>query len=252
MIALPDRLREPRPLLGTLVTLASSEVAEALAICGIEWLFVDMEHSPALDPAAVQQIAQAVAGRCYTLVRVPVNDEAWIKKVLDSGADGVIVPHVRSGADARRAVLAAKYPPLGGRSVGIARAQQYGADFAGYLTRANDTTALVLQIEEIDAVQALDDILGTPGTDAVFIGPYDLSGSMGKLGQLSDPEVRAAIEEVLSGCKAAGMPLGIFAGTRQTARGEAERGINFIAIGTDLSLMVSAAKSAMAEIAAAP
>jgi 2-keto-3-deoxy-L-rhamnonate aldolase RhmA len=239
-------------LVGILVTLASPEVAEALAICGVEWLFVDMEHSPTLDPAAVQRIAQAVAGRCYVLVRVPTNDEAWIKKVLDAGVDGVIVPHVRSGDDARRAVGAAKYPPLGGRGIGIARAHQYGMDFAGYVARANDSTALVVQIEDAAAVQAVEEILAVPGADAAFIGPFDLSGSMGKLGQLDDPAAQAAIEKVLASCVAADMPVGIYAGTPQAAKVETERGIRFVAVSTDIGLMIGAAKGAMAHATDAP
>jgi 2-keto-3-deoxy-L-rhamnonate aldolase RhmA len=247
-VALPRRLRDERPLIGTLVTLDSPEVAETLALVGIEWLFVDTEHAPALDARAVQRIAQAVAGRCYTVARVPVNEEAWIKKVLDAGADGVIVPHVRNAADARRAVGAAKYPPLGARSVGIARAQGYGLDFVGYLGRANESTALVLQIEDVDGVHNLAEILTVAGFDAVLIGPYDLSGSMGRLGEVEDPEVRAAVDKVRAGCRTAGMPLGIYAATPAAARAEVSSGISFVAVGTDLGLMSGAARQARDDV----
>jgi 2-keto-3-deoxy-L-rhamnonate aldolase RhmA len=247
-VALPRRLRDERPLIGTLVTLDSPEVAETLALGGIEWLFVDTEHAPTLDARAVQRIAQAVAGRCYTVARVPVNEEAWIKKVLDAGADGVIVPHVRNAEDARRAVDAAKYPPLGARSVGIARAQGYGLDFVGYLGRANESTALVLQIEDVDGVHNLAEILDVPGFDAVLIGPYDLSGSMGRLGEVEDPEVRAAVDKVRAGCRTARMPLGIFAATAAAARAEVSSGISFVAVGTDLGLMSGAARQARDEV----
>jgi 2-keto-3-deoxy-L-rhamnonate aldolase RhmA len=245
---LPRRLHEGRPLIGTLVTLDSPEVAETLALGGIEWLFIDTEHAPTLDARAVQRIAQAVAGRCYTVARVPVNEEAWIKKVLDAGADGVIVPHVRGAEDARRAVWSAKYPPAGGRSVGIARAQGYGLDFAGYLHRANATTALVLQIEDVEGVQNVAEILAVPGVDALLIGPYDLSGSMGRLGDVAGPEVRAAVDKVRASCQSVGMPLGIYAPTAQAARTEISSGIRFVAVGTDLGLMSGAARQAKAEV----
>jgi 2-keto-3-deoxy-L-rhamnonate aldolase RhmA len=205
-----------------------------------------MEHSPVLDPAAVLRIVQAVAGKTDVLVRVPTNDDVWIKKVLDTGADGVIVPIVNNAEQARRAVNAARYPPLGRRSVGITPAHRYGADFAGYIERANESTALVVQIEDIVAVDHVDEIIATPGVDAVFIGPYDLSGSMGKLGQIDDPDVQRAIERVVDGCTKVGMPLGLFSTTTDGARKALERGIHFLAVGTDIGLLMAAGKDVAA------
>jgi 2-dehydro-3-deoxyglucarate aldolase/4-hydroxy-2-oxoheptanedioate aldolase len=242
-MSLSQRLRQETPYVGTLVTLASPEAADALAIAGLGWLFVDMEHSPVLDPTAVQRIVQAVAGKVDVLVRVPTNDDAWIKKVLDTGADGVIVPHVSSAEEALRAVNSAKYPPLGRRSVGITPAHGYGADFAGYVDRANESTALVVQIEDVAAVENLDEIVATPGVDAAFIGPYDLSGSMGRLGQIDDPEVQRAIERVVTGCATAGMPLGFFSTTIDGARQALHRGIRFLAVGTDVGLLMDAGRN---------
>jgi 2-keto-3-deoxy-L-rhamnonate aldolase RhmA len=239
---LSQRLGQESPYVGTLVTLASPEAANALAVAGLDWLFVDMEHSPVLDPTAVLRIVEAIAGKVDVLVRVPTNDEAWIKKVLDTGADGVIVPHVSSADDAVRAVNAAKYPPLGRRSVGITPAHGYGADFAGYIERANGSTALVVQIEDITAVENLDEIIATPGVDAAFIGPYDLSGSMGRLGQVDDPDVQRAIGRVIDGCAEAGMPLGFFSATTEGARAALRRGVRFLAVGTDLGLLMNAGR----------
>jgi 2-keto-3-deoxy-L-rhamnonate aldolase RhmA len=245
---LPQRLNQGTPYLGTLVTLASPEAADALAVAGLDWLFVDMEHSPVLDPTAVLHIVQAIAGKVDVLVRVPTNDEAWIKKVLDTGADGVIVPHVNSADEALRAVNAAKYPPLGRRSVGITPAHGYGANFVGYNDRANESTALVVQIEDIIAVEHLDEIIATPGVDAAFIGPYDLSGSMGRLGRVDDPDVRRVIERVVNGCAKAGMPLGFFSTTTDGAREALERGIHFLAVGTDIGLLMGAAEDIVASL----
>jgi 2-keto-3-deoxy-L-rhamnonate aldolase RhmA len=247
-MSLSERLALDTPYVGTLVTLASPEVAEALVIAGFDWLFVDLEHSPVLDPAAVLRIVQAVGRRVDVFVRVPTNDDAWIKKVLDTGADGVIVPHVSSAAEARRAVASAKYPPLGRRSVGITPAHGYGATFGAYVDEANASTALVVQIEDIEAVEHLDEILAVEGVDAAFIGPYDLSGSMGKLGQVDDPEVRQAIARVVEGCRAAGMPLGIFAGALPAAVREFESGMRFVAVGTDIGLLLGAAQGVVATV----
>ncbi|HEY9413050.1 MAG TPA: aldolase/citrate lyase family protein [Jiangellaceae bacterium] len=243
MADLRAMLQDGNPILGTVVTVDSPQVAEALVLAGVQWLFLDSEHSAALDPGAVQRIVQAVGSRCPAVVRVPANDATWIHQALDAGADGVIVPHVRSAADARQAVSAVKYPPLGARSVGIARAHGYGLRFAEYLRSANDRTALVVQIEDIDAVEALPEILAVTGVDAVFVGPYDLSGSMGLLGQVDHPSVRAAVDEVRRVCAEAGMPLGIFTATAEAARAEVTSGSRLIAVGTDLGLMTSAAQA---------
>lgn len=243
--ALPTRLASAPPLIGTLVTMENPEAAEALAISGMHWLFVDAEHSPTLDAGAIQRIAQAVAGRAYVIARVPASDEGWIARILDCGADGVIVPHVRSADDARRWVRAAKYPPLGGRGVGIARAHSYGMDVAGYLARANDATALILQIEDADAVGNIDDIVRVPGYDAIFIGPYDLSGSMGRLGEVDDPAVRAAVQQIRTACEAAKVPFGIFAGTTERAADELDHGASFVAIGSDIALMARTARATL-------
>lgn len=243
--ALPNRLATAPPLIGTLVTMENPEAAEALVISGMHWLFVDAEHSPTLDTRSIQRITQAVAGRAYVIARIPVADEGWIARILDSGADGVIVPHVRSADDARRWVRAAKYPPLGTRGVGIARAHGYGMDLAGYLSRANDATALILQIEDAEAVRHIDDIVAVRGYDAVFIGPYDLSGSMGRLGKVDDPAVRAAVAQVRAACGAANVPFGIFSGTADAAADELAHGASFVAIGSDIGLMAGTARATL-------
>ncbi|HZM83145.1 MAG TPA: aldolase/citrate lyase family protein [Candidatus Limnocylindrales bacterium] len=238
---------KPRQL-GTLITLASPEIADALAITGVDWVFVDMEHSPAIDPTAVLHIVQAIGGRADVFVRVPVNDEVWIKKSLDAGADGVIVPHVVTQEDATRAVHAAKYPPLGRRSVGITPAHGYGSNFQSYLANANSSTRLVVQIEDIEAMKNLDAILGVEGVDAAFVGPYDLSGSMGKLGQLADPEVQSTIDTIIEKCRSAGVPLGIYASDVAGARQALDRGVDFVAVGTEVGLLMSAMRDVLSAL----
>jgi 2-dehydro-3-deoxyglucarate aldolase len=239
------RLKRNEFLLGTLLTLPSPELAEVLSLTGLDWLFVDLEHSP-MDAAAAQAVLQAVAGRLDCLLRVPANDEVWIKKALDTGATGVIVPQVNSAAEARQAVGWSRYPPQGTRSVGLGRAQGYGTDLQGYLGRSNAEVVLVVQAEHIQAVQNIEAILQVEGIDAVLVGPYDLSNSMGLPGQVEHPEVQAAIAQVRQACQAQGMPLGIFTTSTEKAVELKEQGYSLLAVSTD-ALMVSAAVKEIAK-----
>lgn len=237
-----DRLKQHDLIAGTLVTLPCPSVAEILADSGFDWLFLDMEHGP-LDVHVVQSILQAVDRQVACLVRVPINDETWIKRVLDLGVSGIIVPQIRTPADAEQAVAACRYPPRGRRGVGVARAQRYGAQLAEYLATANDRIAVVIQIEHIDAVQAIDEILAVEGIDAALIGPFDLSASMGKIGQVQDPEVQAAIEHVRQACQRHGVASGIFTATAEAASAYIDQGFRLIAIGTDTLFLGQAARS---------
>jgi 2-dehydro-3-deoxyglucarate aldolase/4-hydroxy-2-oxoheptanedioate aldolase len=234
------RLTESERLIGTVLNIPSPETAELLALCGFDWLFVDAEHG-AMDSVTVQRILQAVAGRTACAVRVPALDEAWFKKCLDSGADGIIVPHVCSADEAAAAVRWSRYPPAGSRSVGAGRAHGYGFLFRQYVESANDQVAVILQIEDIDAVSRIGDILGVAGVDALFVGPYDLSASMGLTGRVEDPQVVAAIERVRSA--AAGLlPLGIFAAGPRLGRLYLRQGFSLLAVGTSPELLAGAAQ----------
>ncbi|MFZ0134893.1 MAG: aldolase/citrate lyase family protein [Desulfobacterales bacterium] len=233
--------QEAGPFVGTLIGSPSPEIAELLASCGFDWLFIDMEHG-ALDVLAVQRVLQAVGGKLPCLVRVPALEEVWIKKSLDAGADGIIVPQVSSAEEARRAVRFSKYPPMGRRSIGLARAQGYGAAFAAYLKDANSTVAVVLQIETLAAVEQIDEILGVDNVDALFIGPYDLSASMGCTGRIDDPAVVAAIAAVRKRAAAAGTPLGVFVASAIEARPYIADGYKLVAVGTEMMLLAGAAR----------
>jgi 2-keto-3-deoxy-L-rhamnonate aldolase RhmA len=240
-ISLVESLRSGRLLVGTLLTAGAAEIAEALSHAGFDWFFIDLEHST-LDIAAAQHIMQAIGGRAYSVIRVPDNSTEHFKKALDAGCDGVIVPLIKSREMAERAVEFAKYPPLGSRSAGIGRAHGYGPAFSDYVADANARVALILQIEHIDAVDAIDEILLVPGFDAIFIGPYDLSGSMNLLGQVTAPPVVEAIARVRQTCVRAQVPFGCFSMTAAQANIEADAGARLIAVGTDLSLMLRGAK----------
>jgi 2-keto-3-deoxy-L-rhamnonate aldolase RhmA len=246
-VSLKDALRDHKPVIGTLVTTASPEVAEVLVLVGFDWLFIDLEHG-SLSIQNAQRAVQAVAGRCFTVVRLPEATDANIKRVLDTGCDGIIAPHVNTAAEARRIVALAKYPPEGERSAGLGRAQGYGLNFADYIGSANSRTVVVVQIEHKDGISNVDQIVRVQGIDAIFIGPYDLSGSMGILGQVSDRRVVSAIEKVRTACAASNMPFGIFCATAEQASCAIQTGARMVAVGTDLSHMANSARATLETI----
>jgi 2-keto-3-deoxy-L-rhamnonate aldolase RhmA len=239
-----EMLRSKQPLIGTLVTLPNPLVSELLSLVGFDWLWIDMEHAP-LSLEQVQTLLQAKKNECLGLVRIPENAEVWIKRVLDLGADGIIVPQVKSSEEARKAVMASKYPPAGTRSAGIARAQGWGINLAEYIETSNSSISVLLQIEHLEGVKNLDAILTVEGVDGIIVGPYDLSGSFGKLGQVQDREVAEAIEKIQKTCQKVGMPCGIFALTSQAAQSYLQSGFRFVAVGIDSHYMLQSAQASL-------
>ena len=180
--------------LGSWLTLSSPAIAEIMADAGFDWLCVDLEHT-STDYKEAQLLIMAIQSKgLKAFVRVGGNDPLIIKRVLDAGADGIIVPSVNSALEAKNAVEAVRYPPLGKRGVGLARAQDYGFGFDSYRDHKTKEIKLIVQIEHISAIKELDAIIQTEGVDGTFIGPYDLSGSLGKPGQWDEPEVRDALK----------------------------------------------------------
>ncbi len=242
-----ERLKSGELLAGTMISLSSPEVAELLAGVGFDWLFIDAEHSP-LDPAQIQRIMQGAGRDMPCLVRLPSSDEVPIKKALDSGAAGIIVPQINSAQAAQDVVRMAKYGPQGQRGVGVSRAHGYGLGFQEYVSRANQEVVVVVQAEHIEAVDHIDEILAVPGIDAVLVGPYDLSASLGKLGQVDDPEVRAAIDRVTRACLATGVRLGIFGMTAGAVQPYIDAGYTLIVAGIDTVLLGQAATQLLVEL----
>lgn len=242
--SLVARLSNKAPLIGTLVSTRSSEVAEALALCGFEWLLLDLEHS-VIDIASAQNIIQALGSQTYSVIRIPSKNSENFNKALDTGCDGVIVPMVNSVAEAEYAVRCAKYPPVGNRGVGLARAQGYGLQFAEYLETANQHVALILQIEHKQAVEGIEEIVKIPGVDGIFLGPFDLSASLGLLGQVSAPQVVEAIARVRGACLKANLPFGSFTMTAELARLEIEQGAQLMVVGSDLGFLAAGSKCAL-------
>jgi 2-dehydro-3-deoxyglucarate aldolase len=239
-----EKLRGGGRLVGTLLTLNAPEVAEILSRAGYDWLFLDLEHS-GMGPSQAQRLLQAAGDRIPTLVRVESRDEAGIRKALDIGAAGIIVPQIHSRAEAETAVALARYPPAGIRGVGLGRAALFGNRFAEYVARANRETVVVVQIEHVDAVADISAIAGVEGIDALFVGPYDLSASMGIPGKVGAPEVTAAIATVLAAARSAHLAAGIFAASAEAAKRYLAQGFSLIAMGTDGLLLGQAAASAL-------
>lgn len=245
------RLRERSRLLGTLVSLPSPEVAEILATVGYDWLFLDGEHGP-LDYLTAQRMIQAVGDRCPCLLRIPLAAEIEVKRALDIGAAGIIVPQVSTAEQAARVVQWCRYPPAGTRGVGIARAHGYGGYFGDYVQGANEEISVVVQVEHIDAVGNVASIAEVAGVDAVFVGPYDLSASMGLMGQVSHADVTAAIATVCDACTRRQMPLGIFSLDPRTLGPYLEQGFSLIAAGCDSAFILGAGRDALAQMRLLP
>ena len=236
----PARLARGERLLGTLLTLPSPEIAELVAGAGFDWLFVDMEHG-LLDFEAVQRMLQAVAASCACLVRVPANEPNLVGKALDAGADGIIVPHVASADAARAAVRAAKYPPDGVRSIGVCRAQRYGRRLREAIAGDNAATVVVAQVEDAEGAANIEEIAAVAGLGAVFVGPFDLSASLGRPGEIGAPEVRAAMARIRSACAARPLPCGVFFGDAESARRAFAEGYSLVCAATDTLLLGEAA-----------
>ena len=236
-----------KTLIGTIVTQPNPAMAEILADVGFDWLWIDAEHSP-MEMADIQGILQAVGNRIACVVRVPSSNEAYLKKALDIGAPAIIAPHVDSVEIAKQVVRWAKYPPIGERSIGVARAHGYGLNVAGYMDSANDQLAVIVQIEHVKGARDIEKILDVEDVDAVLIGPYDLSGSLGKPGEIDDPEVKAYINRVRDACLARQKPIGIIGITVEAAKPFLNQGYSLVAVGIDTMIFGHAARDILSQM----
>ncbi len=247
MPTLKQRLLSGEPTVGSWLMLGSAAAAEVLAGAGFDWLVVDLEHT-ATTERETEDIFRAIELKgSVPLVRLTSNNPDQIKRVLDSGAEGFIVPMVKSADDARAAVAAAHYPPYGKRSFALSRAQQYGPGFKTYVDEARDRTLVVALIEHVDAINNLDEILAVEGIDATMIGPYDLSGSVGKPGRFEDPEVVAMVDRYIQASRAAGVPYGYHVVSTDYSAVEAKlaEGFGFVVFSTDTLFLGATARAQM-------
>tara|TARA_Y100000590_G_C15712937_1_gene1010919 strand:- start:1969 stop:2718 length:750 start_codon:yes stop_codon:yes gene_type:complete len=208
-MTLKQKLKNGETLIGSWITFSDPSVAEVMANAGFDWLTIDLEHSSINIKQAEDLIRTIDLCGVSPLVRLTSNNSDLIKRVLDAGAKGIIVPMVKSLKDAKKAIDSAYYPPKGIRSFGLARAQRYGVGFEEYLQKSSDETIVIVQIEHIDALEELEEILSLESIDAYIIGPYDLSGSMGIPGQFDNEKYLDAIEFIRRTAERVNKPGGI-------------------------------------------
>ncbi|WP_439499199.1 4-hydroxy-2-oxoheptanedioate aldolase [Bosea sp. (in: a-proteobacteria)] len=236
-------LREGRPQIGLWCSLPGAYAAEAVAGSGFDWLLFDTEHSPG-DPLTVLTQLQAVAPYPVSaVVRPASNDAVLIKRLLDFGAQTLLIPYVQNAAEAQAAVAAMRYPPAGIRGVsGVTRATRFGR-VADYGKRAHQELCLLVQIETQEALDNLEAIAGVEGVDGVFIGPADLAASLGHVGEPGHPEVKALIEQAIGRIRACGKPAGILTPDNAFATRCIELGTLFTAVGVDAAMLVRASET---------
>ena len=227
-----------RPLVGMWVCTGSPLVAEICAGSGLDWLLVDMEHAPNGLESVLAQLQAAAAYPITPVVRVPTGDVVTIKQVLDLGAQNLLVPMVSSVQQAQAVVEAVRYPPRGRRGVAssIARSARWSR-VDGYVENADEHVSLVVQIETAEGVDAAAAIAAVDGIDGVFVGPADLAGSMGLLGQQTHPDVVAAVLRTFEAVRGTGTPVGVNAFDPALARRYVDAGASFVAVGADVTLL---------------
>lgn len=238
-------LREGKPAVGTWLTLGSITAARFLARAGFDWLTVDIEHNLMGMETATHMFASVADAGCPVLARVPSNRHDHIKRVLDNGAHGVVVPMVNTWQEALDAVAACLYPPRGTRSVGgSVHALNFAANAADYYAKADDEIAIVLQCEHIHAVRDFDAVFSVPGIDAVFVGPNDLAASMRSAdGRPPAPEAfKQTLADILAGCRRNKVAAGIHTFSVEDARMRIDEGWQFVAVSSELRYMVDGAK----------
>ena len=237
--------RGSRVPIGTWIMSASPIVAEAIGHAGFAWGVVDMEHTP-LDMMDVVHLLQAIGNtKMLPVVRVPWNDTVTIKRVLDAGAKTLLVPFVQNADEAARAVAAMRYPPEGIRGMaGMSRASHFGT-LNNYVKVANQSMGTIVQLETPDAMSQLEAIAAVPGVDALFLGPADLSASMGLVGALTHPDVMKVMANAVRRCKAVGKPVGTVGGSPEVVAQYRAMGFDYVAIGSDLGILMKGAQAAV-------
>lgn len=244
---LKQKIRNRENTIGSWITIPHQSVIDILAEAGFDWLTVDLEHT-VIDYNELQVLIGFIqAHNMSALVRVSKNEEVTIKRALDAGADGVIVPMICSAEEAKQAVEFAHYPPFGKRGVGLNRAQRYGFGFESYKEWTKENQVVIAQIEHINGVKEIEGIIATDGIDGVIIGPYDLSGSLGIPGQYNEQIVVDALKKVESTCLDSNFSMGyhVVEPDIKLVKQKQELGYNFIAFSTDFLFM---GKKAFAEM----
>ena len=246
---LKTRLRQGETTFGAWLTVANPTIAEIMAGAGFDWVFIDTEHGGFSNEGFQTCLVAFNGSPTVPMVRVAWNDHVLIKQALDMGAEGVLIPMVSSVEEARAAVSACKYPPEGTRGFGPRRASNYGRNTDAYVAQANESVIVMVQIEHVNGVAAIDGILDVPGVDIACLGPTDLSGSAGVLRQFSHPTVTRGMTKVINAARARQMPasIGITFPDPEMKKWY-DAGANFIFCGDDITLLATSAAKALANM----
>ena len=236
--------------IGSWITLNHFSIVEIMADAGFDWLCVDLEHS-VIDYYDVEILIATIQSKgIKAFVRVGQNDDLIIKRVLDAGAEGIIIPMINSENDALKAIKSVRYPPKGNRGVGLARAQNYGFGFSDYVNKTIDEITVIVQIEHVDAIKNLSDILSVDGIDGSIVGPYDLSGSLGKPGNYEDDEVKLLLKEYEKVSKKYDKPFGfhVVLPDHKLLNEKIKSGYSFIGFSLDTLFLGTMARNEMKKI----
>ena len=229
--------------IGLWSSLSSNYSVEVIAGAGFDWLLIDLEHSPNDLESLLAQLQAAAAYNTHPVVRVPWNDMVTIKRVLDVGAQSLLVPYVSSAAEARAAVSFTRYPPQGVRGVaGTTRATRFGR-INDYARRAHEEICVLVQVETQAALDNIEAICAAEGVDGVFIGPADLHASLGHPGEIANPKVKPIIDEAVRRIRKAGKAPGILTPSEDDARRWLECGALFVAVGADVGILARGAEA---------
>ena len=244
---LKNKLKKNKLSIGCWLTISSPLIPEILAPAGFDWLCVDMEHTSINLNELVPLIISIENQKMSPIVRVGENDPNLIKRVMDVGAHGVIVPNINSPEEAEQAVKSVKYPPTGSRGVGLFRAQGYGKKFKDYLKWLENESIVIIQIEHYQAIKSIDQIFSTKGVDGFLIGPYDLSGSINKPGDFKNKNFKDMIKIILKSAKKNKIPAGFHSVSSDPVEAikNIKKGYKFLAFSLDSILLQNAAISAM-------
>jgi len=238
MSRMADLVARRKFAVGTLISSTCSLLTEAVSLSDMDFVFIDCEHAP-IAMASAARLLQSLRGQCLSLIRIADRSTTTINQALDLGCDGIVVPQVNSAEIARAVAAAAKYPPLGQRGVGLARAQGFGKTLVDYLRQANEQVSVFVQIEHIEAVHDIENICRVPGIEGIFIGPYDLSASLGKPGQVNDADVERAIDLAIEVGARECKLIGAFSAVDASASAFLSKGVQVLAVGTDLARLVA-------------
>ncbi len=236
-LATIKRIKSNQVTFGAWIYLKDPAVTEMIAEAGYDWVIIDLEHGNLNADLAQTLMLPLKGSKCVPIVRVFSHDPDFIKKVLDTGAMGIMVPKVETKEEAETIVRAAKYPPLGTRGMGYGRAGLWGRKVLPYYRQANQTTLVVFTVESKKALENIDEIVKVQGVDVIFPGPYDLSGSLGLPGQFTHPLVMEGKRKMLEACKRNKVNFGSDASTRDEIQARLKEGSRFIALTVDTDLI---------------